>query len=135
MKVRYGILFVIMSLVFLGCAVKHDVPKPMIKHPSRPPTVLKSEPPPTEQEYKRAVGEWALQYCEDCTKKLGVKVTCVVQSISKPTYGPDRVWCVMVVIRIVHIGSGSEAIATKDYLQETIAMTIENGKARPYSSN
>jgi len=135
MKIRYNIFLFITLLVFFGCALKHDVPKPMDKDRSVRLPELPSEPPPTEQEYKKAVEKWASQYAEDCTRKRGEKITCAIQSISKPTYGSDRAWCVMVVVRIESIVHKSEAIATKDYLQETIAMKIENGMAQPYSTN
>jgi hypothetical protein len=135
MNDRYSIFLVVTILVFYGCAVKHDVPKPRSRHRPVPLTGLPSEPPPTEQEYKNAVNKWASQHAEDCAKKLGEKVSCVVQSISKPTYTPDRFWCVMVVILIGRTDHADEAIITKKYLQETIAMKIKNGKAQPYSSN
>jgi len=135
MKIRYSIFVFIMLPMFFGCAVKQEMPKPMDKDRSVRLPELPSEPPPTEREYKKAVEEWASQYAKDCTRERGEKVTCEVQSISKPTYSPDGAWCVMVVVRIEHKELRAEAIATKDYMQETVAMKIENGKAQPYSSN
>jgi hypothetical protein len=135
MKIIYSIFLVVTLLMFFGCADKHIRPTQMNNHQPVPLSGMPSEPPPTEQEYEKAVKTWVSQYAEDCTRELGEKVTCSVQSISKPTYSPDRAWCVMVVIRIERMEHGNDVIATKSYRQETIAMTIEKGKAQPYSSN